>query len=338
MEWLNKFNLKPAQLFKALGLAFIVVILVAIAIRLIGSSIDSVKSQKTQNQMFNLASSFGGAVEDINLSYRNAAGSMETSLMPPYYNGTSGNDAEAFEVKDYQAVIETRKLTDTCGAIGDLKDREDVIFESSSQYERGCNFSFKVTQASVSEVLNFIKEFKPDELNENTRTIKNQVQDFTSQEKILENKLVAIDETLDKAIRAYDEVTALAIKAQDAGSLAKIIDSKVNIIERLTQERISISAQLEQLNQRKSNQLDRLAYTYFNVSVRENIYVDGERLKDSWRVSVQQFVRDINKIAQDVSVNLVVIILLVVQYLLYFFIFLFTAKYVWRATRRLWRS
>lgn len=350
MEWLRKLDLKPAQLLKLVGLTIVVIIVLAVGIRLIGSAVDSVRRQRAQESMYNLAETAGVAAdnylkgsmvsrdENISLSIRNMAGVPEMNIMPPYYGGTAGSDAEAYEVKDYFASIETRKLSDTCSEISDLKNRDDVIFESSSQHERACSFTFKVAGESVSEILEFIKGFEPEELNENSQTIKNQVQDFTSQVQILENKLAAIDETLTKALTAYDEVTVLATRSQDAGSLAKIIDSKVNIIERLTQERINISAQLEQISRQKSEQLDRLDYSYFNVSVRENKYFDGDSLKESWQSAAKQFVYDVNKIAQDISVNLVVWLLLVVQYLLYFFILLVIAKFVWQIVKRVWRS
>jgi hypothetical protein len=119
--------------------------------------------------------------------------------------------------------------------------------------------------------------------------------------------------------------------------LAKIIDSKIGIIERLTQERININAELERLDRSKSEQLDRLDYTYFNVNVIENKFVDIQNLKDSWSTAVKSFVNDINKVLQDISINLVTLLFLALQYILYIFIILIIAKYGWKLVKYIWK-
>lgn len=331
MEWLNKLSLK--QIFKIAGLALLGIILIVIVINLAAAPFRVWRSSTSQiagdSDSFNVAGSY--------LKGEMAVEESVLSLSPRNVAGTTGSDAEAYEVTDYRARIETRHLEDACAAVSGLKDREDVIFENASRYDRGCDYTFKVKSGSAAEILGFINSLDPEELSENTRTIKNRVDDFTSQTQILENKLSAIDETLSKAISAYDEVTALATQARDAGSLAKIIDSKVNIIERLTQERINISTQLDQIGRLKAEQLDRLEYTYFYLNVRENKYFDGESLRESWRSALREFVQDVNSIFQDISVNLIVWILLVIQYLIYFFILLLAAKYVWQFAKYIWR-
>src|SRR3989339_375383 len=178
-----------------------------------------------------------------------------------------------------------------------LKPREDVIFENASEYEKNCNYSFKVKRDSVKEILSIIESLDPKELNENTYTIKRLIEDYTSELEILQKKLNSIEETLNNAINAYDDITELATKTRDVENLAKIIDRKIRIIERLTQERININSQLERLNRSKAEQLDRLEYTYFRVYVFENKFIDREDLKDSWKTAMKSFVRDINKIS-----------------------------------------
>src|SRR3989339_721006 len=162
-----------------------------------------------------------------------------------------------------------------------LKPREDVIFENASEYEKNCNYSFKVKRDSVKEILSIIESLDPKELNENTYTIKRLIEDYT----------------------------------RDVENLAKIIDSKIRIIERLTQERININSQLERLNRSKAEQLDRLEYTYFRVYVFENKFIDREDLKDSWKTAIKSFVRDINKIAQDITINLAALLFLILEYI-----------------------
>lgn len=265
----------------------------------------------------------------VALSYRNVA---------PSYGGTTGSDAEAYEVTDYSATIETRDLDRTCGDILALKAKDYVIFESSNSYETGCNHVFKVKQKNVEEILSFIKSLDPRDLSQSVQTIKNQVEDFTSETEILESKLAAIDQTLKSSMKAYDEITQIATDSKDAGALAKIIDSKVGIIERLTQERININTQLDYLARAKARELDKLDYTYFRVSVYENKYVDGKSIGDSWKQAVRDFVYNVNRIVQTASIGLVAFLLLIVQWLLYAALVVIVAKYVWKAVKSFWRS
>jgi len=270
----------------------------------------------------------------IGLSIRNAT---TPSVTPNMDNGiTAGDDSEEFEVTQYSANIETRRLEETCGKISSLKSRDDVIFENSYEYEKSCNYIFKVKKDSVEGVLVVINDLDPKELNENTYTIKRLVDDYTSEVEILEKKMQSIEETLAGAVKAYDDVTQLATKTQDVESLAKIIDSKINIIEKLTQARINTGAELERLERAKSQQLDQLDYTYFNVYILENKFIDGQNLKDSWKAAVKSFVNDVNKVFQDITVNLVVVLLLILQYAIYLFIILIVAKYAWRLAKGIW--
>jgi hypothetical protein len=226
----------------------------------------------------------------------------------------------------------------TCAEITALKELDYVIFESANEYDKGCNYTFKVAHSNVEEILGVIEALDPNELSESTYTIKRQLDDFTSETEILERKLASINETLESAINAYDEITLLATRTQNAEALAKIIDSKLNIIERLTQERINTTAQLERLLRAKAEQLDRLEYTYFHVNVYENKFVDGEYLKDSWQAAVKNFVRDVNRAVQDVTINLLALLFVLAQYILYFFILLISGKYLWRAVKYIWKK
>ena len=217
-----------------------------------------------------------------------------------------------------------------------LKAKSYVIFENSNQYDTGCRFYFKVEKKYQEEILGVIKALDPKTLTENTRTIKRMIDDYTQEEDILKKKKQTIEDTLNNAINSYDEISRVATQARDAESLAKIIDSKIRIIERLSQERINISVQLDRLSRAKAEQLDRLSYTYFNVSIYENKYVNVDDLKDSWKMAVKKFVRDVNKIFQDVSINLLAVILMIFQYALYILILIVTAKYGWKIAKNIW--
>src|SRR3989339_753836 len=133
-----------------------------------------------------------------------------------------------------------------------LKPREDVIFENASEYEKNCNYSFKVKRDSVKEILSIIESLDPKELNENTYTIKRLIEDYTSELEILQKKLNSIEETLNNAINAY--------------------------------------------------------------------------------------VRDINKIAQDITINLAALLFLILEYIIYLFIVLIVVKYTWKLARNIWKK
>jgi len=351
MQFSDNFNLKPTNILKISGLSIVAIVIIVLAFRLINSSFD-VLSRKTGGSASMISMMGGGelaydmALSQAEISYNemnDTAGlsirNVANPVMAPAPTNSDiviGDNAEELEVTEYNASIETRQLKDTCDQIKDLKARTDVIFENANEYERGCYYNFKVKKEGVGEILALITALDPKELSDNTYTIKNLVDDYTSETTILEKKKLSIEETLANAVSAYDDITVLATKAQNVESLTKIIDSKIGIIERLTRERINVNDQLERLGRSKAEQLDRLNYTYFNVHIAENKFIDGQNLKDSWKLAVKLFVNDINSVLQDVTINLVALLFVALQYFVYFFILLIIVKYVWRAAKYIW--
>jgi hypothetical protein len=335
MEYLKNLDLKPVKVLKVIALVFGGIILLTICLSLAMVSFKSVVNKNSGNgygfsESYNGSAAYNYAGKGLaDLSVRNIASMAPQSV-------TKGANAEAFEVTDYNGSIETRNLDETCGEVAQLKKYDYVIFESANQYEHSCNYSFKVAKAHVEEILGAIKKLDPRELSENTRTIKNQVDDFTGEIEILQKKANSIKDTLENAVRAYDNITAVATRAQDAASLAKIIDSKIQVIERLTQESIDVSAQLDRLTRSKAGQLDRIDYTYFNINVYENKYVDVQGIKDSWKAAVKDFVGSINRTAQGITVGLVMMIVTIIQFALYILIVVFVVKYGWKLIKYVW--
>ncbi len=275
------------------------------------------------------------------LSSRNvvAITNINPSIPPTRpYGGTTGTTAEEFEVTEYSASFETRNREEMCEAFTELKAETYVIFENSNVYDRGCSFSFKVEQASVPAVLAWLKVRDPKYLNENTYTIKRQLDDFTSEEDILKKKLAEIDSTLASAISAYAEVTRLATQTRDAASLSQIIQSRIQIIQQLTQERLSVNEQLDRLSRAKADQLDHLEYTYFRVDVSENTYIDTRYLGESWKQALRDVVRVVNEAVQGMTVNLLALFFIVLQWSLYALILLVIVKYGWHIAVRIWKS
>lgn len=352
----KNFKPTPINILKASGLFLLAIIVISIVFQTIAPTVRTVTNSARGFATTQSSPAYDGdyyygtddayAIEEAAYGYSGGeGGNLKLSLsnigipspIPPR-GGTVGDDAEDFEVTEYNVSIETRDRDVTCTEISGLKDLSYVVFENANEYDRGCNYTFKVQFDNVEEILTILEEFNPEELSENTYTIKRQIDDFTSETEILESKLESIDETLENALDAYDEITSLATQTQNADALAKIIDSKIGIIERLTQERINITAQLERLERAKAEQLDKLEYTYFYVNVYENKFVDGENLKDSWKAAIKGAVRDINRTVQDVTVNLVTLIFTILQYILYFLILLVVVKYLWRVTKYIWKK
>lgn len=340
MNWPQNFKVTDA--LKIGGVVIIAFIVLAIGIRLISAPVSSLldnlhygSAKTVVSPMIYDGLSKEMALDSTSLSVRNISAGIAPVPQTP---GTTGTDAENFEVVNYTGSIETNHLADTCKTVADLKAKDYVVFENSGEGETYCNYTFKVAKDHVAEVKSLIESLDPKELAENKFTIKNQVEDFTSETDILKKKAEVIDTTLKNALAAYDQITALAARTQDAGALAKVIDSKIQTIERLTQERLNINEQLDRLGRGKAQQLDRLDYTYFTITVYENKYFDAENLKDSWKQAVRSFFFDLNKITQDLSIGLVTLLITAAQFILYFFIVVFVAKYVWRGTKLIWNK
>lgn len=343
--YMNQFNMpqmRPMVIAKIAAVSFLVIILLTFAVKMFVTTFRSVAPIVGYGTVENgvVAQDAMYKVEGYGEGTMMGAPTLlsERNILPSVPGYVPGTDSEQFEVRDYNALIETRNREKDCAVVADLKAREDVIFESASEYDKGCNYFFKVTSVSANEILDIIRNLDPKELSENTYTIKRQIEDYTSTEDILKNKLATIDETLATAIASYDSIAALATRTLDAEALARIIDSKLQMVERLTQERINITEQLDYVSRAKAEQLDRLDYVFFSVNIVENKYLDSEQIKDSWKLAVKEFFEDINMTLQEVTVGLVALLFAVAQYVLYAFIVLMLAKYGWRVGKAMWKK
>ncbi|OHB20387.1 MAG: hypothetical protein A2854_01390 [Parcubacteria group bacterium RIFCSPHIGHO2_01_FULL_56_18] len=353
MHFFREMKWTPLNILKATVVAIVVLIFASFIFSFVKSSFDSMPFGMPGTEMavsqgayygadydmpMEDAYGYGGGRMGMGLSARNVGIAPSIAPVPPMPGGgySMGNTAEQYEVTEYSATYETQDKNDTCTQLAGLKSYSYVIFESANDHDRGCDYRFKVEHARVDEILGFLKGLGPKDLNENTYTIKSQVDDYTSETEVLENKRRAIDETLEDAIKAYDDITALATANQDAESLARIIDSKIQLIERLTSEKTKINTQLDRIARSKVEQLDRLAYTYFNVSAYENRYVDGENLADSWKDAVRATIHDVNEALQATTLGLVALLFIAIQWIIYGLIVLFIARHVWNWVRRIW--
>lgn len=352
MEFFSRLNQRQQQVLRVAGMAVLSLFVLAVVIRVVGSPIGLMGrpgfgreegsavapsmpyDADVYRQTAVGGTAYGKAYDQAppTLSARNVA------PVPPGMPGNvSGNEAEAFEVTQYSASIETRDLDATCDQIGGWKSQSYVIFERANRGDRACDYRFKVERAHVDEVLGRLQALKPKELVQDTQTIKREVDDFTSELDILQKKQRSIDGTLDSATRAYDEISTLATRTQDAASLARVIEAKLQTIERLTAERLAVNEQVDRLQRLKAERLDQIDYTYFSVNVYERPYLDSKQLKESWQAAVREFVRAVNQIAQDLTLGLAALLLFAAQYLLYLVLVVVIAKYVWRFVQYIWK-
>lgn len=239
-------------------------------------------------------------------------------IMPPIGEvSVPGTDAEEYEVQQYFLSVETSDRERDCAVLLELKQRDDVIFESVNESTYGCNVTFKVARDSVESVLAYLEELDPRDVNENTYTIKREVSRYEDQISILEAKRRALDTALDDALTNFAEVEALARRTGDVASLAQITESKISSIERINASRLAVAMELDRLSRAKAEVLDQMNYAHFSVNVFEKELVRGDDLKDSWFAAVQRLVFDLNSFLQDLSIGFVQFVLSVVKYALY---------------------
>lgn len=290
---------------------------------------------------FNISSSSNGFSSDY-YTTKEMSAPMALSMrniVPDWNDGyIPGDDAEDFEVTEYSAYIKTGNLDKVCGEVKDLKARNYVIFESSNENDNNCNYRFKVKKENEDEILQIVRDLKPEDLNINTESIKRQISDFTSEEEILTKKLDQIEVILQEAQEAYAEVAELATKSRDAETLASTISSKLALIEKLTTERLNTKSNLDRLSQAKAIQLDKLEYTSFNLSISRNLIVDFKAIKESWERELKSFVNEFNAMLQGISVGLLAYATRLLQVAIYLIAALFIGKYGWRFTKFVWKK
>jgi hypothetical protein len=262
--------------------------------------------------------------------------SRESSFYDDGY--VAGNDAEAFETKDYTVRYETSDFDNTCTALQDLKPKPNVIFLSATLGDTNCFFSFKVANAEVETILSILKDLDPKDLSEQTNSIKKQLENSLNQKDILTQNLAATEAILNDAIAAYDSLLTTATNAQDSTALAKAVRDKIELIDQLKQRRESTRQQIEWLNRSLAEQQDRLDYAYFSVSVMKRSYFDAKEFAASWQLAVKRMINEVNQVLQKASVGLVSFVLNVALYALYLIIIMLIAKIGWRTIRRIWRA
>lgn len=269
------------------------------------------------------------ATDDMARSY------LPEPMPDPY---VPGPDAEDFEIQSFAVYIESNTLSTTCATIDGLKPNPNVVFEYAQAGEKNCEYRFKVAHDSLPEVLGYLQALNPKELTQSTESVKRQVDDFIDRRDILMRTASSVESVLEDAIDSFDALTALAQKEGNADALARSITKKIELIDQLRSRREMIRNQLDALNRAEAELRDRMKYVTFTVSVREVVYIDSERMRDSWRTALQQFVTTSNELLQLVTVGLLSFILYLAVFAIYGFLLLLVLKFGWRIVRTVWRA
>jgi len=335
MNPFKDFDWSVKSIAKIIGMVILAIIALTVVISLISFSVKTIFSTASRQGYDESGYSTGGVSYDS----EEAVYTMDKIAIAPREPGyTSGEDAEAFEVKEYYGTIRTRKLDNTCAVIADLKTREDIIFESSDKNKESCNYRFKVKKEVSDEIVKIIEDLKPENFNASVQTIKGTIERYDDELDILNKKLVSIEETLEMAQTSYDEISRLATRQQDAETLAKIIDSKLNLIEKLSSERLNVKESIDRFNESKADQLDRLNYTFFNIGIYKDLIFDWKEIKDSWKFETKQLITNVNDVFQGISLDLATYLVRFAQVIIYLFISIFLIKFVWIGAKLVWKG
>ncbi|MBU0705940.1 hypothetical protein KJ657_00895 [Patescibacteria group bacterium] len=340
MKFFKNFDWSAKSIAKVIGVVFLGIIALAIAVALISFSFRTIFGI-SQQDYYEKNVGMGGYAPAMDMAMESAYYGGEarvSSAIIPSPGYSTGTDAEAYEVTTYSGTIKTRKLDKTCDTIANLKIKDYIIFEDSNKNDDACYYRFKVSKENTEEVVKVIEDLKPEILNVNIQSIKGQVEGVEDELEILKKKLASVEETLTGAQSAYDEISKLATQKQDAETLAKIIDSKLNLIERLSTQRLQIKEQIDRYSEMKSDQLDRLNYTFFDINVYKDLIFDWKEIKDSWKYEARAMVSNINAVFQGISLNLVTYLVRFAQVVLYLFISIFLLRFVWIGVKRIWKG
>jgi hypothetical protein len=326
--------------------ALIIVFVVSYFMRGFGSSSFSINQKGTS---LSVGSMPGMAPRMLN--YDGVSDSVQSSDYSYGTNNTYGNrssvyatpavttrKAEDFELTSYQAQVESRDVESDCQTIQNLKSDEAIIFISANTAKDSCSFSFKTEKTKEQSAVSVIKALNPKSFTQNVATIEDRLTSYDRRKEILEHELTVLQKILDDAITSYEALSKLAITTGSVTNLRQAIYDKVDIIERLTQKKLTIEQELRQLGDSTSSSKEEIQYVQFSVSVYKNTFVDKEALASSWKYEIKQFISEMNKSLQTVTIGLVTFIFTLGTYILYLLIIVVIVKYLKRVLVYIWRK
>jgi hypothetical protein len=325
---------------KSFGKIFGVFILGVVGLAIVAGIVSF--ALRTVISPFTGSGNYGGGYAEMAMDSSYSAKSLSLSsrnILPPIIKegGIVDATAEDYEIKSYSANYQPNNKTEICATILDLKADREIVFSSSNESERGCNFTFEVPNARAEEVLAILKNLKPEDLNANIYTIQKSVERTSDQLDILTQKLAQTESTLSEAQKAYEDLMKLATNSRDVENLTQLITLKIDAIEQLAQTRISTNQQIQQVQNSRAEQLRQIANTTFSVSVYEQKFIDWKNIANDWKNEIRNFVDNLNGLTQFVTVKLVSFLLYSAAAILYIGVAFGFLKLVWFVGRRIWK-
>ena len=128
------------------------------------------------------------------------------------------------------------------------------------------------------------------------------------------------------ATQSYSSLLLLAKEKNNIDALTKLVDLKINTLNRLSSERNTILSQIHAIKKNKEDLFDSLNYVIFTITIDEFLYVDMERLKDSWRYDLKALIGNFNSLGQSLTTTLVSFVIKLFEFFIYFVLSLFILK------------
>lgn len=295
-----------------------------------------------------MAPSYGGmglskmALSESAGMAQSVSSDMAMPQMPyemPSVNGS--RNSELYQHTGYSASYETNKVQETCTTIEDLRPLPYVYFDTSSQGERSCAYTFRVDHDHADEVVAKLKALNPKDWSVNAYTVAQNIENYQDRAQELERRLASIDQTLKEAEAAFSKLTIEATQSGRVSDLTAIITERLSTVERLTNEKLSLEDQIHQLSGNSSDQIDETKFAYFTVSVSKWSYIDWQSIKDGWRSKLQSTIWDMNETLAAIVLSIPSFILTLVWYALYIGILIIAGtafvKLMMTVVRAIWR-
>ncbi|MEA3492725.1 MAG: hypothetical protein U9R27_12615 [Campylobacterota bacterium] len=237
-------------------------------------------------------------------------------------------DSSLFEIKHYKVTYESSETETLQKQIKTLKEKDYILFDKYSESRDKSTYTLKVKREKSGEVLEFLEKLSPKSVHLDVENIKKTIDSSINQEQLLEDKLKKLETILTDATQSYSSLLLLAKEKNNVDALTKLVDLKINTLNRLSSERNIILSQIHDIKKNKKDLFDSLNYVIFTITIKEFLYIDMQRLKDSWRYDFKALIENFNSLGQSLTTTLVSFIIKLLEFFIYFVLMLFILKVI----------
>ncbi|MFZ2593378.1 MAG: hypothetical protein WAX38_01225 [Minisyncoccia bacterium] len=286
--------------------------------------------------------SAGGGAYDASYADESYSGLGIPAIIAPQMMQTvnGSRNSEKYQQEGYAASYETRHLKDTCAKIEALKPLEYVLFDSASQSDNYCSYSFRVEKKRAEEIVSVLKGLGPKDWSVHIQTVAQNIENTEDRVAVLKRRLASVEETLIEVETAYKGVTSAAVQSGRVVDLGSLVTQKLSMIERLSNEKLSIEEQIHQMTGSKDDQIDQTTYASFSVSISKWQAIDWQNISDEWKRNLNATVSDVNRTLSYIVLALPALMVNMIWYGLVIFIVLislvFFVKHTWALVKRIW--